>query len=341
MKFNIFLLTCILLLSTCKKEDNLPKVRGDDTSLTENWMQDLIAKYPNESITLKDICMPRAHDAGVYTLNNCNGGNECNTKTQYLSMEMMLKSGVRVFDLRPVLINGVYWTFHRTNCGGLGCEGVDLRTFLEETKAYLDEHNELVILEITHLCNTGSQDPGLVALFNDILGNTKYTQNANLANAFIHIPLDEIILTNASQGKVVLLWEDVENFNQNQSEGIFAYNFIPVSGSYSNSKAIDIVIADQLQKFNNFNVHANRLFDFSYTFTLDAGAAVTCLSNPENGVSIESIALEGRDILASTLDTWIANGSIRSGKIPNILSIDFANTIVTKQCIRLSELSLE
>ena len=341
MKWYIFFLGFSLLFSSCKKEELIPKDEAYNTSHTINWMQDLLKQYPGRDITLKDICLPRAHDAGVYELNNCTAGNACNTQTQYLPMSQMLASGVRVFDLRPVLINGVYWTFHRTNCGGLGCEGVLLRTFLEDTKNYLDAHNELVIFEITHLCNTSSQDPNLIALFNDVLGDTKYTLDSPLSNAFIRTPLSEIIPANGSSGKVVLLWEDVGSANEDASAGIFAYDFIPVSGTYANNKDIDIVIADQVQKMNAFNANSNRLFKFCYTFTLDVGAAATCLSEVENPLSIESIALDGRARLESTINTLIANGTISSAKIPNILSIDFANTTVSEPCIRLSNLSLQ
>lgn len=341
MKYSLLFASICLFMFACKKDTPLDKKDIYDTSLTENWMQDLQAKYPNKEITLKNICLPQAHDAGVYELNNCFGGNDCNTKTQYLSMAMMLHSGIRVFDLRPALIDGVYWTFHRTNCGGLGCEGVLLRTFLEETKNFLDQHNELVIFEITHLCNTGSQDPGLVALFNDVLGDTKYRLNTNLTNDFIRTPLQEIIPSDGSSGKVVLLWEDVNGAMADPSTGLFAFNFIPVSGTYANNKDIDIVINDQIQKFNQFNEVSNRLFKLCYTFTLDAGAAVTCLSDLENPVSIESISLEARGRLETTIDALIADEIISQDKIPNMLSIDFANTAVSFQCIRLSELSLE
>jgi hypothetical protein len=328
------------MLLSCKKDDISLNSSAYNTSLTENWMQDLIAKYPDKDITLKDICLPRAHDAGIYVLNNCVGGNDCNTKTQYLDMAAMLSTGMRVFDVRPTLINGVYWTYHRTSCGGFGCEGVELRTFLKETKDYLDTHNELLIFEMGHLCNTGSQDPALIALINDVLGSTKYTLNTSLSSEFINTPLKDIIPASESTGKVVLLWDGVESASENRSEGIFSNDFIPLVGRYANNKDIDIVIADQLVKFNNFDETSNGLFMFNYTFTLDAGATMACISLFESAISIESISLDGRDRLAATIDKWIADETITPDKIPNILSIDFGNTIVTEQSIRLSELSL-
>ena len=340
LRFSAAFLIVILLLSACKKEDFKNDDNQYSTENTINWMQDLIAKYPNTAITLKNISIPRAHDAGVYELNNCTGGNACNTQTQGVSMQPMLESGIRMFDLRPRLIQGEYWTFHRTSCGGLGCEGATLQSFLAETKAYLDVHNELVILEVSHLCNTSSQDPGLIAMFENELGDRIYKQNSPLSQDFINTPLDEIIPPSNSSGKVLLLFEDISLATQDESRGLFARSYIPVSGGYSNSPDVDYVISDQMQKMQSFNPGTNRLFELSYTFTLDNANAVMCLSNREFASSIEELALEGRDRLSETLNSWISAGTITSAKIPNIISIDYCNTIVTKECIRLSELSL-
>ena len=70
-----------MLNTSCKKENE--PIATESTKETINWMQDLIAKFPNKTITLKKISMPRAHDAGMYEVNNCWAGNACNTKTQH------------------------------------------------------------------------------------------------------------------------------------------------------------------------------------------------------------------------------------------------------------------
>lgn len=340
LKYILVLLVYSSFTISCSKETNDLVNKGPDTSQTENWMQDLIAKYPDDEITLKDICMPRAHDAGIYVLNNCNAGNECNTLTQDQSMANMLKMGIRVFDVRPSLINGEYWTYHRTNCGGFGCEGVELRTFLEETANYLQTHNELVIFQMNNLCNTGAQDPQLSALLNEVLGSNIFTLNTPLDDFLIRTPLEEIIPASSNSGKVILLFEGLSSANEVPASGIFSFNFVPTSGSYANNPDIDIVIADQKQKFLNFNPAANRLFQLSYTFTLDVGMAVSCLS-VEDAVSIEDITLEGRSRMSTVFDQWIAEGTIAPNRIPNILSVDFCNTSVTYECIRISEYSLD
>ena len=340
-KYFLLIAAILFLIVSCGKDTEDVVNRGPNTSQTEDWMQDLIAKYPDRNFTLKDICIPRAHDAGMYELNTCTGGNACNTQTQDQTMRSMLEMGIRLFDVRPIPINGEYWTYHRTSCGGLGCEGALLRSFLEETKAFLDEHNELVIFEMNNLCNTSSQDAELVALMQDVLGNTLYKLNAPLDEDFILTPLNEIIPPSNSGGKVVLLFSDLNTSNDSPAQGLFAYDFIPISGSYANSPDIDYVIANQLQKFQNFNSVDNRLFKVSYTFTLDIANAVSCLSNPEFASSIEELSLEGRSRMSDVIDSWIANGFITKNKIPNIFSVDYCNTEVTMECIRLSELSLE
>jgi len=73
---------------------------------------------------------------------------------------------------------------------------------------------------------------------------------------------------------------------------------------------------------------------------LDIANQVACLSNIDFASSINEIALDGRARMTSTIDAWIANGTITSDKIPNIFSVDYCNTAVTMECIRLSELSL-
>ena len=339
-RYSFILIAYLFLVAACSKDSGELINKGPDTSQTENWMQDLIAKYPDQEFTLKDICMPRAHDAGTYVLNNCTAGNACNTLTQDQSMGTMLKMGIRVFDVRPSLIQGEYWTYHRTGCGGLGCEGVELRTFLEETADYLNTHNELVIFQVKNMCNTGSQDIGLLALFQEVLGAQIFALSSPLNDYFIRTPLKDLIPLYNNTGKVVLLFEDLSSANEQAQLGIFSNDFIPTSGSYANNPDIDIVIADQKQKFQSFNPIANRLFQLSYTFTLNIGMAASCLSL-EDAVSIEDIALEARGRMSSTFDQWMAEGVMTPNNIPNILSVDFCNTSVTLECIRLSEYSLE
>ena len=45
--------------------------------------------------------------------------------------------------------------------------------------------------------------------------------------------------------------------------------------------------------------------------------------------------------LAPQLDLLIEHGDIAKGQIPHVLSVDYADTFVTEQCLRLSRLNLD
>ncbi len=74
--------TISFFISSCVLNPN-PDVMPYDGD-TADWMQDMLSSRTGQSITLKDICIPRSHDAGMYILRNCTvGANACNTQTQH------------------------------------------------------------------------------------------------------------------------------------------------------------------------------------------------------------------------------------------------------------------
>lgn len=339
---NIFTLILFsIILFACKKEDEAFKdafVEPDfPVEKTANWMQDLIAEYPSKNITLKDICVPRAHDAGMYEVNDCFAGNACNTQTQHLSMNNMLEAGVRMFDVRPTYKNGVFWTYHKTQCGGFGCDGVLLADLLTDTKNYLETHNELVVLDISQFCDISYNNADFLSFVNDKLGNLIYKETIPQTVDFINRPLSEILSESNVSGKVVLKMNHV---TENKSLGYFNYNYVPVVGSYANKYIFEEMKADQLTKFLAYDTSDNILQRLNWTLTLNNTLAANCFEEDE-AVSIQEISLEASEKLESTLDEWIANGTIYKGKIPQVLSTDFANTNTTEQCIRLSKLNIE
>ena len=335
MKNTLIIILFSLVLFSCKKEIELI-VEVFPIEKTENWMQDLIQEFPSKDITLKDICLPRAHDAGMYEVNNCFAGNACNTQTQELSMKNMLESGVRVFDVRPTFHDGEFWTYHKTQCGGFGCDGVKLGELLDDTKKYLETHNELVILEISKFCEISDDDVAFLNLVNSKLGNLIYKESALPISDFINKPLSEILDESAVSGKVILQMNAV---TENKSLGYFDNGYILVDGSYANEYIFAEMKSDQLEKLSAYNSEDNSLFKLSWTVTLNNELGAYCFE--ENPTSIKDLTLEVRNELRNTLDEWIARGIIYKGKTPNYISVDFANTSVTEQCIRLSRLNLE
>ncbi len=333
---NLFYLIFIsvLIISSCKKEDEFNR----NLNTYEDWMTDIIVNH-KEDVSIKDIAMPGAHDAGTYVLTSCSfGANECNTQTQNKSTREMLERGVRSFDIRPMIAENDYFTQHVTDCGGLGCRGDYLSNMFEETKTFLDNHSELVIYFFTHFCDTGYNDSELISLIQSTFGDRLYTESSPSSSLFMNLPLRDIVDINAAKGKVLILFEDAPNDAALKEQGIFSYAHLGLVGSYSNSYDLEYMKNDQAQKFNNFDENSNNIFEMSWTMTLDATLSVACALNQSQ--SIEFYATGANNDLIPSMNDWISNGTIRSGKIPNIIWVDFADTFVADACFRINEVNI-
>lgn len=306
-----------------------------------DWMSELLVEFADQDVRLLDITFPRAHDAGTYDLTWCSIGAEaCNTQTQSLDMTAMLEAGVRNFDVRPQRFGDTYVTHHTTQCEGLGCNGATMQNIAAQTRAFLEAHAELVILELSHFCGTHAKDPGLVGLLQDELGDTLYVEPEPIDGAFIQRPLREVIPPEGGSGKVLLLWDGVSDTPANRAAGLFAHSFVPRAGGWSNKQHLEDLVEDQLARYAAFDHDGDALFEFSWTMTMDAELAVACLVE-EGARTIESMAAECNGVLASNLDLLIAQGGIAKAMIPHVLSVDYADTFVTEQAVRLSRLNLE
>lgn len=326
----------LLFIHACKDDGNTGTVERDLDTYAD-WMTALI-NTKGDAVTLRNISMPRAHDAGMYELTSCTvGANACNTKTQDLSMKLMLEAGVRAYDIRPVLDNGVYYTEHTTDCGGLGCKGDLISNILQQTKDFLDTHSELVIFTFGHWCNTDGDDEDLLGMVESIMGDRLH--KADASGNFIDTPLGTVLDINAAKGKLIIMYSGAEDTSENRAKGIFPYSYIPTEGTYANSYDFEVMSSDQIQKFNDFDPSGDAIFRTSWTMTLDAGLSVACVFS--DAQSIEFYANQANAALPSSIDELIANETIRKGKIFNIISVDFADTFVTDQCIKLNNLNLD
>lgn len=97
-KYLVSIIITICFITACQKEKT-----NDDNAATANWMSNLLKEHPDKTIAFKDIAIPGSHDAAMYVLEDCVGGNACNTQTQYLHMKAQLEQGLRLFDIRPIL----------------------------------------------------------------------------------------------------------------------------------------------------------------------------------------------------------------------------------------------
>jgi len=314
-----------------------------DFDATADWMRKLLYENPDKEISLKDICIPRSHDAGTYILQNCSiGANECNTQTQHLNTKRQLEEGIRSFDIRPVLLNNVFFTQHTTGCeDGLGCKGDRIENMLNQMKDFLDEHAELVIIEFGHWCDTGPDDEDFRQLVTDILGDRMYIESETDPVNFINRPLSGIIPPLQSTGKVLVRMFGLSNNQENRALGFFGNSYISVSGSYANSPDFETMKANQFAKYRNYSNSSSSLFEIAWTQTLDANLAVACVFPLNNPTSIRNLAENANAQLGAAIDELIANSDIYQGRIPNIIGSDFCESFLTLECIRISLLNIQ
>lgn len=325
----------ILLIFSCQKNKNdlLDKTY-------ENWMQNLIEEFPNSSVTLKNIFMPAAHDAGMYDLTKCTfGANYCNTATQILSIKDQLLQGIRVFDIRPILVGKSYYTQHATDCNGLGCRGASMTDICNDINIFLENHTELVILELSHFCGLTVNDTAFLNFLNNILGDKIYKETELIDRAFTNRPIQDI-LGNNGKGKVLLVFEGISDNMENKSKGKFSPSILNKNDSWTNSHYLNDLIKRQLENYQNYKNEDNSLFQFSWQITQNEIQAISCALNPQ-AASIQQNADSANNQIAPTIDSLIKSNQIRKGRIPNVIYLDFSGKFVMEKCLEVSRLNLE
>lgn len=307
------------------------------------WMSEAVELYdPDGTLTLADICWPRSHDTGTYMETMCRTrfSNACNTQTQHLTMAGQLAAGARAFDVRPELYEGQYVTHHTTACGGLGCLGTPLTELLGELRAFVDANPELVFIELGAFCGTSNEDLALIELVSTTLGERLYREPEGEQRLLMDQPLAELMSPDGLTGRVIVFWEGLASTAELRQAGRFSHDRLPIDGHWSNVTDVDLLRADQVGRFESFDPSGAPLFELSWTLTQDQDLAVSCIGPPEQATSIRELADQANPQLAPTLDALIESGEIRPGRIPNVISLDFVDTWVTDECLRLTDLNL-
>lgn len=335
-KHVILLVIVISFLAACQKE----KV-DDSNAATSNWMSNLLKANSGKVISISDIAIPSSHDAAIYLLQDCTLGNECNTQTQYLNMKDQLEAGLRMFDIRPILFKGKYYTQHATDCDGFGCKGDIMDNVLSQTKDFLDTHAELVFLQMSHFCGMEPDDPAFLTFLNNKLGNRIYKETVTSSVPFFRRSLTDFIPINLNTGKVVLIFEGIANSPANRALGLFTGDILPAVGGWTDDNNFPEMKQNQLNNFSAYVNDSTRLFQFSWQITQDVNQAVACVLTPSSAVSIKTAAQNANTQLPIIIDSLIANNDIRKGKIPNIIYVDFADAFITNICVKLSKLNVE
>lgn len=331
-----------------------------------SWITDLLLPQ-KATLTLKDIVIPGAHDAGMSVL-SATGGiqrstiNECNTLTQLYPVGQQLEMGIRMFDLRVGILNEKLYTKHcSSNCmeeaigGGYG---ESLPAIVNSLRSFLEKHSkEFILISFTHFCDKEISAPQLGEWLRDSLGKEWIFDPSPYKNIG-EIPLHQL------SGKVLLAFENYNAAALRVSSCSFdssSNTFVNFNRAYAATNNAKTLVAREKQFFNQLNNHVNAndlvRLDWQLTQTSDE-AAMVCndfqsqrtglaldmtmlLTNLIRGhKSILTLSHKNNQRLTSAISNWIADNTINRYNKPNILFVDVAGQWITDYCIQLNQHAL-
>lgn len=223
-----------------------------------DWMHQSMGSLANR--TLKHICMPGSHDAGMGTFNpGTVGAHFANTQTQYLDFKGQLMAGSRYFDLRPVLTEGkwVAGYYSGLKVGDddvwVGGNGQLLDDIIKQINDFTAEYQELVIINLSHTIDTDNDYSDLGQsqwdqLFNKLKGiQNRFTAEDPGETDYSTKVLGDFITDRASVFVVAQLSSHIQ-LGDYAKQGFFASNNFPLYDSYSNTNDLASMRDDQLKK---------------------------------------------------------------------------------------------
>ena len=329
----LFVLALAVWCIGCSGSDNsteeVPPAPGgsfEPTTIdTNSWMQKIKNYRP-----INEIVLPGSHDSGMKELRNCNIGQPVArilVKTQGLNMYEQLQQGTRYFDFRVDYDKGKLTTYHRTKVLGIegrGCSGQLIRSALDETVRFLQQHpSEVAIITFSHFRGDSGHKPEdtkdrLNVLMNDYDEYLyKKASDPNLG----YVQLEHV------RGKIVAVF-DKFGHRINSSQGRFSYSNWDKEGNlrvydeYSNTNNYSKMKHNQLEKLNSMaQLGQDYLFLLSWTLT----------QTDFLGSSIETLAKEANGKLPNVLFYDIFNKNL---PLPNIVFIDFVNRFTNQYIIQ-------
>jgi len=294
--------------------------------------------------SLSEITIPGAHDAGMGRITSCSKYANANvTQTQDRSFFQMLNSGIRYFDIRPVIMhNGKMFLGHYSWIGmeiasivklrNEGCTGYSIDEMLSDVKKFVSSstyNREVIVLNISHFMNFKKYDnenshfdkKDLDLLKNKIVDKLNGYLVKNNTH-FLKTPIDELTGT----GPKVIVIFDADGYDC--SEGIYSQKYLNLYDEYSNTESFDGMKHDQFKKMNDYS-SCKYYFILSWTLTLSQIGAVAGMIPGSTG--IHTLAYE-----ANTKLHEIAEHSISKRKYPNVIYADFVSGQLTKTSILIN-----
>lgn len=300
---------------------------------SQRWMSAL-----NDSLRLKDICMPGSHDAGMYfTTQKYAPGLAL---TQSKNFREQLDFGIRYFDLRPQYWSknsgeNRFYAYHGAATGPL------IKDILNDIKSFFEHPNgnmETVIIGLTHFKD-----------FNDSVKIDLLNYIIEKLDGYIHkLPngknLGSLKLSDV-RGKIIFLLDvGDEEFTRLTVTNYSISDFFTrktfgscVFDEYSDTKYYTTMYEKQIEYFKSFR--EDKLFLLNWTLTPDDGIIGGIKAVTQSYTSVKTYAKE----INPRLSGW---GHAREGlfkpnqhgKIVNILNGDFweeAGNDVMKVCFEI------
>ncbi|KAF1974873.1 PLC-like phosphodiesterase [Bimuria novae-zelandiae CBS 107.79] len=219
-----------------------------------DWMQQSLGSLGNR--TLKQICMPGSHDAGMSEFDpGTIGAHFSNSQTQYLNFYDQLVAGSRYFDLRPVISGGEWKAGHYSAIEDIwvGGNGMKLSDIINQVNDFTSKYKELVIINLSHTLDTDNDYKDLSQdqwndLFEQLTAvNNRFTADNPGTHDFSGNTLGSFITDHAS----VFIFAQLPNgisLGDYANKGFFSAANFPIYDSYSNSNSAGDMQKDQLGK---------------------------------------------------------------------------------------------
>jgi hypothetical protein len=293
-----------------------------------DWMQQSMGSLANR--TLKHICMPGSHDAGMSTYKpGTIGANFANTQTQYLDFYQQLMAGSRYFDLRPVLSGGQWVSGHYSALENdiediwLGGNGQSIADIIRQVNDFTAQYKELVIINLSHTLDTDNKYKDLSQaqwnnLFDTLKGiQNRYTVTNPGSTDYTNKVLGDFITDRSSVFIFAQLPSGI-SLGDYANQGFFSSTNFPFYDSYSNTNNRANMKADQLSKLK-----ANR------NLVADAGArkdkfhvlSWLMTQQPEDVLNFEKAIM---NMAADAFDELVSDGwnAFTPQSFPNVLFVD-------------------
>jgi uncharacterized coiled-coil protein SlyX len=293
-----------------------------------DWMQQSMGSLANR--TLKTICMPGSHDAGMGVFKSGTvGAHFANTQTQYLDFKGQLLAGSRFFDLRPVLSNGEWVSGHYSGLKvgdddvWVGGNGQSISDIIKQLNDFTAMFQELVIINLSHTLDTDNDYKDLNQdqwnlLFDKLKGidNRYITDNPGNTD-FSNKVLGDFIIDRASVFIVAQLPPSI-HIGDYARQGFYASNNFPFYDSYSNSNSLRIMEDDQLKKLKE---ERKLVHDASSRKDMFHILSWTLTQQPEDVLNLDRAIL---NLNAAAFDDLVekAWNAFTPESFPNVLYVD-------------------